>query len=307
MRIRPFHHFGLKVLAFAIAVLLWVVVSGEATVERGLSVPLELQEFPAELELQTKPPSNVDIRVRGGSGTLSRLSPSDIVAVLDLHGAQEGQRLFHLTSDQVRVPFGVDVVQITPTTIALMFERSATKRVPVVPGIDGKPAPGFVIGKVTSDPDSVEIVGPETSVRRAAPALTEPISVAGSRETVRGTVTVGLVDSMLRLKTTRSAVVEVQIVRAPLERTVRGLPVHWRNLNANLTAQFVPATVDVVVRGSREALNRIGAGDLTAYVDLSGVGAGEYALPVRAESTREAGVTEIDPAMVKVRITRDKN
>jgi len=101
--------------------------------------------------------------------------------------------------------------------------------------------------------------------------------------------------------------VEVQILKAPLERTVRGLPVHWRNLAPTLTAQFVPARVDVTVRGIREDLNRIGADDLSAYVDVSGVGVGEYSLPVRVESVREAGVTQIEPSMVKVRITRDKN
>ena len=72
-------------------------------------------------------------------------------------------------------------------------------------------------------------------------------------------------------------------------------------------AQFVPATVDVMVRGNREGLSRMRADDLIAFVDVAGVGAGEYLLPVRVESTREAGVTEIDPSAVKVRITRDKD
>lgn len=304
----PLQHIGLKLMAFGVAILLWMVVAGEATVERGLRVPLELQQFPSGLELRTEAPSTVDVRVRGGSGTLGRLSPADIVAVVDLRGARAGQRLFHLTPDQVRVPFGVEVVQITPPTVALVFENSASKQVPVVPAIDGKPAPGFLVGTITSDPATVEIVGPESSVRRAAAALTEPVSVTGARERVRGTVTVGVLDSALRLTTSRSAIVDVQIVPAPLERTVRGLPVHWRNLAPKLIAQFTPESVDVSVRGSREALNRIGADDVSAYVDVMGLGPGEYSLPVRAESTHsEAGVSQIEPSMVQLRITSDKN
>ena len=42
-----------------------MVVAGEQTVERGLRVPLELQQFPAGLELQGEPPALVDVRVRG--------------------------------------------------------------------------------------------------------------------------------------------------------------------------------------------------------------------------------------------------
>ena len=300
----PFRHFGLKLFSVGLAALLWMVVSGEETVERGLSIPLELQQFPPALELQTKPPSTVDVRVRGGSGTLSRLSPVDIVAVLDLRGAQVGQRLFHLTPDQVRIPFGVEIVQITPPTIALLFERSATKAVPIVPPIDGKPAPGFVVGRITSDPATVEIVGPESAVKRAAAALTEPVSVANARDRVRGTVIIGVLDSALRLKNARSAVVDVQVLPAPLERAFRSMPVHFRNLTPRLTAKITPTTADVSVRGSREGLIGVGIDDVSVYVDLAGLGVGEYSLPVHAESSRDVGVSRIEPDMVQVKIAQ---
>ena len=66
-----------------------MVVSGEETVERGLRVPLELQQLPAGLELLGESPTTVDVRVRGASGTLSRVAPGDIVAVLDLRSARD--------------------------------------------------------------------------------------------------------------------------------------------------------------------------------------------------------------------------
>ena len=56
----------------------------------------------------------------------------------------------------------------------------------------------------------------------------------------------------------------------------------------------MPAAVDVTVRGSRDTLGRVGADDVTAFVDLAGLGAGEYSLTVRAEAARDAGVTRVD-------------
>jgi YbbR domain-containing protein len=305
----PLRHLELKLLALGLGILLWMVVAGEATVERVLRVPLELQQFPTGLELQSEAPSTVDVRVRGGSGTLSRLSPADIVAVVDLHAARPGQRLFHVTPDQVRVPFGVEIVQITPSTVALLFELSASKLVRVVPQIDGKPAPGFVVGRVTSDPEMVEVAGPETAVRRAAAALTETLSLGGARETIKGTVPIGVLDSSLRLKNSRPATVEVQILPAALERTLHALPVRWRNLSAKLALQFTPEAVDISVRGSREGLGRLGADDVNVYVDVTGLGAGSYKLPVHAEASArfDVGVFHIEPSAVQVRITSDKN
>ena len=307
IKIRPFKHFGLKLLSVGLAVLLWTFVSGEQTVERGVRVSLELQQFPPGLEIQGEPPSTVDVRVRGASGTLGRVSPGDIVAVLDLRAARAGRRLFHLTPEQVRVPFGVEVVQVTPPTVALLFEHSATRQVPVVPAVDGKPAAGYIVGKASADPATVEVIGPESAIERVTEALTEPVSVAGARERVRETVTLGLLDPALRLKTTRAAMVTVQVLPAPLERTVRDRPVHLRNLGSNLTAQAVPSVVAVGLRGSREVLNRVEPDDITAYVDLAGLGSGEYQLTGKADVSRDVGITHVEPAVVQVQITSAKN
>lgn len=214
MRIRPFEHIGLKLLSVALALLFWMVVAGEEAVERGLRVPLELQQIPPGVELLGDVPATVDVRVRGSSGTLSRVAAGDIVAVLDLRGAQPGERLFHMTPDQVRTPFGVQVVQVTPATVALAFDTMASRLVRVAPAVEGKPAPGFAIGKIASDPELVEVAGPASAVERVREALTEPVSVAGARSRVQATVVIGTRDPTLRLKTPSSAIVTVEIVRA---------------------------------------------------------------------------------------------
>ena len=202
------------------------------------------------------------------------------------------------------MPFGVDVVQITPSALAIELELSATREVPVQPSIDGRPAPGFVVAGRKVDPATVEIVGPESAVKRANEVVTESVSVAGARAPVRETVTLGILDSSVRLKTARSAVVSVDIAPAPMERMARSRPIHLRNVSAGLTAQAEPESVDITLRGTRDALTHFDADAVSAYVDLGGLGVGTYQLTVHAEVTREAGVTRVEPAMVQIRITR---
>jgi len=119
-------------------------------------------------------------------------------------------------------------------------------------------------------------------------------------------VILGLIDPSLRLKNTRSAMVTVQIVPAPLERALQGRPVHLRNVAPNLEAQAIPSAVGLTLRGSREALARVEADDIVAYVDLGGLGPGQYSLTVHADSSPEAGVTRIEPSSVQVRISSGK-
>jgi YbbR domain-containing protein len=287
-RMWPFRHLGLKVWSAALAVMLWMIVAGEETVERGLRVPLELQQFPNGLELL--------------ADALSRVGPGDIIGVLDLRTARAGRRLFQMTPEQIRVPVGVQVVQVTPPSIALSFENSATRQVPVVPAVEGSPAPGFVVGQWTSDPKTIEVVGPESAVQRVTEALTEPLSVSGANRDVTESVTVGFLDPLVRVKTPRLASVTVQILPGPVERTLHGRPVHLRGVGLGLSAQCLPSAVDVVVRGSKQGVARVDAGGLEAFVDLAGVGAGEYMLGVRVDASQDAGVARIDPATVQVRI-----
>lgn len=302
----PFRHFGLKAVSVGIAVALWVAVAGEETVERGLRIPLELQQFPAGLEVLGEPPTLVDVRVRGTSGSLARTLPGDIIAVIDLRGARAGRRLFQLTPEQVRAPFGVEVIQVVPASIALEFEASASRKVPVAPSIEGDPAPGFIVGPATTEPSEVEVVGPQSAVDAAKEAVTEAVSVSAATAAVTETVTVGMLDPSLRVRSPRVVAVTVPVVPGPRERTFRDQPVHLEGVGAGLSAQSVPPDVLVVVRGSREGVGRIGASDVVAAVDLTGLGPGDYSLPVRVAAAGAAGVVRIEPATVQISIVDGK-
>jgi YbbR domain-containing protein len=197
-------------------------------------------------------------------------------------------------------------VQVTPSAIAMAFETTLTRNVPIVPVVDGRPAPGYVVGQLNADPAAVEVVGPESAVKRATEALTEPVSVAGARERVHETVTVGVLDPALRLKNPRPAAVTVQILPAPGERKIGNRPVHLRNMAAMLQAEAFPTVVDVTLRGSRDALNHVDPDEVVAYVDLSGLGSGEYTLPPHADASQDVGTVRIEPSTVKVRISSGK-
>jgi YbbR domain-containing protein len=178
---------------------------------------------------------------------------------------------------------------------------------PVAPAVDGRPAPGFVVGPLSADPRAVEVIGPESAVMRATEVVTEPVSVAGAEASVKQSVVLGVLDPALRLKAARSATVTVDILPAPLERTLRNEPIHLRNLGAHLQAEAVPPSVELTLRGNRGALGRVVADDLTAYIDLAGLGPGQYSLTVHADSSRDAGVTRVTPETVQVRITSGKH
>jgi len=302
MRYHPFGQLRLKALALVLAAVLWFTVAGEHVVERSLRVPLEFRNIPDAMEIVGNAPDSVDVRVRGSSAVLSRIQPGEIMAVLDLSSARAGSRLFTIRADEVRAPFGVDVAQVVPATLSLEIEKSAKRRVPVFPATEGDPAPGFVVGRITADPGSVEIVGPDSRVRQVAEATTEPIVVTGARALVRDNVTIGVVDSSVRLSEPQSASVTVEIWPAPVERELSDVPVRYRNLGTGLRANISPQFAHASVRGSKETLAELSGDAIQAFVDLAGLGSGRYNLRVQVDPAERFGVVAIDPAVVSVTI-----
>jgi YbbR domain-containing protein len=302
MRYNPFRNPGLKIVALALATVLWLTLAGEHVVERSLGVPLEFRNIPEALEIVGNAPDSVDVRLRGSSAVLSRVQPGEIVAWIDLAAARPGSRLFHIRADEVRVPYGVEVSQVSPATLSLELEKSARRRVPVVPALEGEPAPGFVVGRAVAEPAAVEIVGPESRVRQVAEATTEPVTVKDARARVRDGVTIGVVDPSVRLVQAQSAQVTVDILPAPVERQVPDVPVRYRNLGTGLRANLAPQLVRVSIRGAKDALADVRADGVDAFVDLAGLGSGRYNLRVQVEPAENFGVVQIEPAVVSVTI-----
>jgi YbbR domain-containing protein len=276
-----------------------LIVSGEQIVERALRIPLEFTNLPAQLEVVGDPPTTVDVRVRGSSGALSRIGSGELVAILDLRMARAGQHLFHLTGADVRSPFGVSVVQVTPSNVSMSFEISVMKVVPIVPAVEGDPAPGYVVGTVIAEPATVQVSGPSSAIARLTEAITEPVSVAGARRQVTEVVTVGSPDPAVRLTSPISARVTVNVMPAPVEWTVADVPVAVRNSTGPV--QLTTRLVTVHVRGPADA-QAVATNEFDASVDVAGLRPGEYDLPVHVVPPERVGIVRVDPPTVRVRI-----
>lgn len=302
MAYSPFRNIGLKFLSICIATLLWLVVAGDRVVERALRVPLEFQNLPAGLEIVGDPVETVDVRVRGSSGTLSRLTSADTSAVIDLRNARPGRRLYHLTGSQINVPYGVDVVQVAPATMLIRFENSAVRVVQVRPSIEGMPAPGFEVVNVTADPATVEVIGPESALHGLTEAMTEPISVADARRPVTEVVTVGVADPTVRLREATVATVTIQIAPGSSSRTLTDVPVTVINVPGGMKARLLTPRVSIEVKGTRQAIQSITPEAVQALADAGGMKPGEQSVDVKAVARPGLTVTAVTPRTVRIRI-----
>lgn len=301
----PFRNPGLKIAALGLGTLLWYAVSGQQ-VERTVSrVPVVYRNVPTGLQITGDLTEAVTVHVRGSENQISRLQTDEVSAVVDLADAQAGQRsTFPLRTDQVAVPAGVEVMWVDPAEVTLTLEPSGSAALPIKPVVDGQPAGGYIVTGIAVEPATVILAGPQSRLRAATAATTDPVSISGATAPVTAVVSVSPMDAELRLREPLEARVIVTIVpeSSANARTIAGREVALRNLGAGWQATVVPSDVSVTVRVTPAARTTFDEHRILPFVDLVGLGPGLYTIPVRADSGPDFTVTAISPTAVSVRI-----
>jgi YbbR domain-containing protein len=105
----------LKLLSLAVSFLLWTTYMSEPFAEVGYQVPLEFTSMPARLEISGEVPTAVHVRVRGRSALLRRVVAADLNLRVDLKEGKEGASEIRITPEMVGAPYGVTVVQVSPS------------------------------------------------------------------------------------------------------------------------------------------------------------------------------------------------
>jgi YbbR domain-containing protein len=168
-------NFVLKVIALALALAAWWFVAGESKVLVSFTVPLEIRNVPGGLTMTNKPEREVEVRLSGPSSLLSGMRPTEISAGVDLTSARTGRQYFTLDDRAVKVPSGIKVQRIFPSSIEVTLDRTERRAIPVSVRIGGGGAVRRRVAKVQVDPTSLEIEALPEEFARMPVVYTEEV------------------------------------------------------------------------------------------------------------------------------------
>ncbi|MFQ5737751.1 MAG: YbbR-like domain-containing protein [Acidobacteriota bacterium] len=218
------HDLNLKGMSLLVAFLLWLQVSSQQTVQRTISVPVEVQNMPEGLEISNDYAKQIEVELRSNRGS-GAFEGRQVKVELDLHSAQAGTETILLTDENVKRPAGLDLLSSTPDRIRLRLERTRKKYLDIDPIIVGEPAQGFEVTEVQVVPSQILVSGPESSVQKVSRARTEAIDITGHSSPVREPAYVDVEDPRLRIDNTVSVSVVVTIQEKRRKVKVKGVAV----------------------------------------------------------------------------------
>lgn len=207
----------LKALAVVLSAALWYFIAGQTNTEVGFLVPLVFKGVPEKMEIAGVPPAEIEIRVSGPKRAIDTLSPSQVVAEIDLSGAKGGLNTFKILPQNISVPVGVEVVRFRPASVDIRMEQVVKVSLPVVARLSGTPGWGYRVAGTEIMPPVVSAVGMRKELKDRKAFYTRPVDVTGLKasKTVRADLDVD--ESEFKNIGARSVSVIVRIEKADKE------------------------------------------------------------------------------------------
>ena len=170
--------FGLRIVAVIAAIIVWFILSitQYPTINRKISdvpVTLSLEGTIAKekgLSALNFNDFTVDVEIQGMNYEIGTYTVDDLAATVDVTKVtKEGQYVLDIDVKSTHASDSCKIVSVSPSTIAVEFDRITEKKLPVsveAPYISA--ADGYTLNDPTVTPNEIVLNGPENSLEKVA-------------------------------------------------------------------------------------------------------------------------------------------
>jgi YbbR domain-containing protein len=255
----------LKTLAFALAVLLWTVVSAEQVTSNWIWVPLEVQVTDPEYQVQAPEVRDVQVRFTGPGRDLLDIAVRRPPLRLTIGNVDEESGSYALDPRMVQVPgqLAVNALDVRPSAIRLEFMRVDTRMVPVRVRVANQLGDEWaIVDTLHAEPDRVRVSGPLSRLAEVTELPTVPIELTPADTALERVVALDSAGLRGLTLSTRRVTVRGAVDRI-VDRVIADVPI---DVGSGVTIR--PTGVDVHLRGPRRAVEAIDPAVFRVVVSL---------------------------------------
>jgi len=171
------------VSAVILSVFLWFFVASRGQSEIMLEAPLEFRDIPADLGIASSSAKTVKLTIRGQERFMKSINAHNIGVFVDMSKAREGEGIYHVNKEDVKLPFAISVMSIEPAAIKVKLDEMVSKSVPIRVSVIGMAEKGATVS-TSVEPKNMVIRGLKSEVRQIRYIMTEDFDISDIKETV---------------------------------------------------------------------------------------------------------------------------
>ena len=302
-----FENLTLKILSIILAAFLWFFVSGKSKTELALSVPVEFTSIPTNMNIITKVPTSIHIRVKGTKTLLRPLTVKPPSLSINLAKAVSGKNVIRLAQETFNdLPLGVDVVNLDPDTLIIYLDRFVKTTLPIEIKTIGTPPRGFQIREIKISPTTAQFRASEEYLKEHDIVFSEPIDVSQLRQDTKVSLSLMLPPDELKAldpKLKISATIEIGETQA--QRVIKGIRVDFQNRNKEIgrigiSNYFVDLVVECPLLMQIDDIRKQAHISVDLAPLLKNKGDGYYTFPIQVSLPDRVKLLTIDPTEVEI-------
>jgi hypothetical protein len=257
-----------------LGIFVWLTVNLNGQYQISLDAPLTIDGIQPGVAIRSSVPRALELRFRGDGWRLAALMLGAGPRLrIPLTSLEPGHPTISINDvvERISLARGVQLIDINPDTVLILFDKRTEKRLPVVPDVMLSYRDGYgQVGPVIVSPESITIYGAATVLEGISAWHTAPARFEDVKNPLEEDVNLAI--SSDHVLESSATTVKIRVNVQPFaEQTFAHLPVEIRALPPNRDVIFIPPKVDVVVRGGIRQLASIMAVDFQIIVDYAAI------------------------------------
>lgn len=276
-----FRNFWLKIVAFALGLLVWLHVETEKIYNHEISLPISDIDLNEGLVLAEPPPDSLQVEVLASGKQLFRRKWRNEGVRINASQYRAGRFSMNLNTQNTSLVHPTNEVSlqeiVSPKVMRLDIDVSASVRLPVAAALDVTAAEGFAVGRqMHVEPPMADLIGPRSRLKEIDSLRTARSKLSSLRNPV--TITLPLEQPIGYGFSVQPESVVVTIPVFPVKtRVFETVPVQVFNAPAQTETRTRPNFIRVELTGPPDEIDRLDPNSLTLSVDFRSVGANKRA------------------------------
>ena len=289
-------HF-LKVVSLLFSFFLWFYVLNSEPQIVEQTVVLKLKS-PKGLSVSNIVPTNVKIQIKGSRAFVRTVLKREDSVHVDLKNypiKKKGGFNVFLGPTDVTVPFGVEVLTITPETFKVQLQKEIRKEVPIKPVFVGQIAPDLKLIKKSFSPKKILISGPIEILRKISKIQTAPIDMSTLQGEGDMKISLGELDQRVSIKRLTAVDFNFSVKPRKANLTLKKIKIKFLSSSLRISSKSKFVSLDVLAPEGVK-LNR---SDIQVIADVPD-SKGTHSVKLRANLPEGIHLLQINPQSIKV-------
>ncbi len=170
---------------------IWFSVSRGQDTLVSLDIPIDYTNRNSGTEIVDTSVKSVSLVLSGSGALVKSITPDQVGVRLDLSKSVIGPNSFSITTENISLPPGIILREVTPNVIEVLIDETIKKELPIQIDWSGKLPEHLILVDSVSDPETVEVVGGKRILEKAVTIYTEKVLL--DNLTGKGEITATLV------------------------------------------------------------------------------------------------------------------